>query len=188
MGRNTRWNKESARKLEAAFACYCPPSTISQPMLQLVEVDGEVREWLREAAEAEAAAVAIEQEDWELVTCDAAGLPFGMVGELRRKLSPIVLLVLLLFMGVDLMDIRVSAVFPSLRQRAAFFLIRRFRARDLEMDRDWTSGWGSLVVWGAKPHHQCRADVTALHQCNPAGTTGALVPPAAAPARRAPGA
>ena len=62
----------------------------------------------------------IEQEDWELVTCDAAGLPFGMVGELRRKLSPIVLLVLLLFMGVDLMDIRVSAVFPSLRQRAAF--------------------------------------------------------------------
>ena len=56
----------------------------------------------------------------EVVTCDAAGLPFGMVGELRRKLSPIVLLVLLLFMGVDLMDIRVSAVFPSLRQRAAF--------------------------------------------------------------------
>ena len=85
-----------------------------------VEVDGEVRERLREAAEAEAAAAAIEQEDWELVTCDAAGLPFGMVGELRRKLSPIVLLVLLLFMGVDLMDIRVSAVFPSSRQRAAF--------------------------------------------------------------------
>ena len=84
------------------------------------EVDGEVRERLREAAEAEAAAAAIEQEDWELVTCDAAGLPFGMVGELRRKLSPIVLLELLLFMGVDLMDIRVSAVFPSLRQRAAF--------------------------------------------------------------------
>ena len=79
-----------------------------------------MRERLREAAEAEAAAAAIEQEDWELVTCDAAGLPFGMVGELRRKLSPIVLLVLLLFMGVDLMDIRVSAVFPSSRQRAAF--------------------------------------------------------------------
>ena len=58
--------------------------------------------WLREATEAEAAAAAIEQEDWGLVTCDAAGLPFGMVGELRRKLSPIVLLVLLLFMGVDL--------------------------------------------------------------------------------------
>ena len=60
------------------------------------EVDGEVRERLREAAEAEAAAAAIEQEDWELVTCDAAGLPFGMVGELRRKLSPIALAVLLL--------------------------------------------------------------------------------------------
>ena len=75
----------------------------------------------REAAEAEAAAAAIEQEDWELVTCDAAGLPFGMVGELRRKLSPIAIAVLLLFMGVDLMDIRVSAVFPSSRQRAAFF-------------------------------------------------------------------
>ena len=84
------------------------------------EVDGEVRERLREAAEAEAAAAAIEQEDWELVTCDAAGLPFGMVGELRRKLSPITTLVLLLSMGVDLMDIRVSAEFPSSRQRAAF--------------------------------------------------------------------
>ena len=57
---------------------------------------GQRRRMLREAAEAEAAAAAIEQEDWELVTCDAAGLPFGMVGELRRKLSPIVLLVLLL--------------------------------------------------------------------------------------------
>ena len=50
----------------------------------------------------EAAAAAIAQEDWELVTCDAAGLPFGMVGGLRRKLSPIVLLVLLLFVGVGL--------------------------------------------------------------------------------------
>ena len=48
-------------------------------------------------------------EDWEVVTCDAAGLPFGMVGELRRKLSPTVLLLLLL---VDLMGIRVSAEFP----------------------------------------------------------------------------
>ena len=79
-----------------------------------------MRERLREAAEAEAAAAAIAQEDWELVTCDAAGLPFGMVGELRRKLGPIVLLVLLLFMGVGIMDIRVSAEFPSSRQRAAF--------------------------------------------------------------------
>ena len=80
-----------------------------------------MRERLREAAEAEAAAAAVEQEGWELVTCDAAGLPFGVVGELRRKLGPIVLLELLLFMGVDLiMDFRVSAEFPSLRQRAAF--------------------------------------------------------------------
>ena len=40
---------------------------------------------------------------------DAACQPFGMVGELRRKLGPIVLLVLLLFMGVGIMNIRVSA-------------------------------------------------------------------------------
>ena len=79
-----------------------------------------MRERLREAAEAEEPAAAIAQEDWEVVTCDAAGLPFGMVGELRRKLRPIVLVVLLLGMGVDLMDIRVSAEFPSSRQRAAF--------------------------------------------------------------------
>ena len=44
----------------------------------------------------EATAAALGQEDWELVTCDAASLPFGMVGELMRKLSPIVLWVLLL--------------------------------------------------------------------------------------------
>ena len=84
------------------------------------EVDGEVLGWLREATEAEATAAAIGQEDWELVTCDAASLPFGMVGELRRKLGPIVLLVLLLFMGVGIMNIRVSAEFPCSRQRAAF--------------------------------------------------------------------
>ena len=84
------------------------------------EVDGEVLGWLREATEVEATAAAIGQEDWELVTCDAASLPFGMVGELRRKLGPVVLLVLLLFMGVGMMNIRVSAEFPSSRQRAAF--------------------------------------------------------------------
>ena len=83
------------------------------------EVDGEVLGWLREATEAEATAAAIGQEDWELVTCDAASLPFGMVGELRRKLGPIVLLVLLLFMGVGMMNIRVWAEFPSSRQRAS---------------------------------------------------------------------
>ena len=43
---------------------------------------------------------------------DAACLPFGMVGELRRKLGPIALAVLLLFMGVGIMNIRVSAEFP----------------------------------------------------------------------------
>ena len=50
----------------------------------------------------------------------AACLPFGMVGELRRQLGPVALAVLLLFMGVGIMDIRVSAEFPCLRQRAAF--------------------------------------------------------------------
>ena len=54
------------------------------------------------------------------LACDAACLPFGMVGELRRKLSPIALAVLLLFMGVGIMNIRVLAEFPCLRQRAAF--------------------------------------------------------------------
>ena len=77
------------------------------------EVDGEVLGWPREATEAEvAAAVECEVRAYGSAR-DAACLPFGMVGELRRKLSPIVLLVLLLFMGVDLMDIRVSAEFPS---------------------------------------------------------------------------
>ena len=84
------------------------------------EVDGEVRVRLREAAEAEVSAAALRVLWAMCLAYDAACLPFGMVGELRRKLSPIVLLVLLLFMGVDLMDIRVSAVFPSSRQRAAF--------------------------------------------------------------------
>ena len=51
------------------------------------------------------------------VTCCAAGLPCGVVGELRRKLGPIALAVLLLFMGVGVMDSRVSAEFPSSRQR-----------------------------------------------------------------------
>ena len=89
------------------------------------EVDGEVRERLEEVAEAEVPAAAFRVHWAMCLAYDAACLPFGMVGELRRKLSPIVLLVLLLFMGVDLMDIRVSAVFPSLRQRAAFCFGRR---------------------------------------------------------------
>ena len=84
------------------------------------EVDGEVRERLREATEAEVSAAALRVLWAMCLAYDAACLPFGMVGELRRKLSPIAIAVLLLFMGVDLMDIRVSAVFPSLRQRAAF--------------------------------------------------------------------
>ena len=84
------------------------------------EVDGEVREWLREAAEAEVSAAALRVLWAMCLACDAACLPFGMVGELRRKLSPIALAVLLLFMGVGIMNIRVSAEFPCLRQRAAF--------------------------------------------------------------------
>ena len=85
------------------------------------EVDGEVRKWLREAAEAEVLAAALRVLWAMCLACDAACLPFGMVGELRRKLSPIALAVLLLFMGVGIMNIRVSAEFPCLRQRAAFF-------------------------------------------------------------------
>ena len=42
---------------------------------------------------------------YEGVTCDAASLPFGMVGELRRKPRPVVLVVLLLFMGVGLLGL-----------------------------------------------------------------------------------
>ena len=84
------------------------------------EVDGEVGVWLREAAEAEVSAAALRVLWAMCLACDAACLPFGMVGELRRKLSPIALAVLLLFMGVGIMNIRVSAEFPCLRQRAAF--------------------------------------------------------------------
>ena len=81
-----------------------------------------MREWLREAAEAEVSAAALRVLWAMCLACDAACLPFGMVGELRRKLSPITTLVLLLFMGVGMMNIRVSAEFPCLRQRAAFWL------------------------------------------------------------------
>ena len=80
---------------------------------------GKVREWLREAAEAEDSAAALRVLWAMCLACDAACLPFGMVGELRRKLGPIALAVLLLFMGVGIMNIRVSAEFPSSRQRAA---------------------------------------------------------------------
>ena len=89
------------------------------------EVDGEVREWLREAAEAEVSAAALRVLWAMCLACDAACLPFGMVGELRRKLSPITTLELLLFMGVGIMNIRVSAEFPCLRQRAAFCIPER---------------------------------------------------------------
>ena len=59
------------------------------------------------------------REHWaKCLAHDAACLPFGMVGELRRKLGPIALAVLLLFMGVGIMNIRVLAEFPCLRQRA----------------------------------------------------------------------
>jgi hypothetical protein len=80
---------------------------------------------LKEVAEAEVPAAA-DREHWAKCSAhDAACLPFGMVGEPRRKLGPITTLVLLLSMGVDLMDIRVSAEFPSSRQRAAFCFGRR---------------------------------------------------------------
>ena len=75
---------------------------------------------MREAAEAEVSAAAYREHWAKCLAHDAACLPFGMVGELRRKLSPITTLVLLLFMGVGMMNIRVSAEFPSSRQRAAF--------------------------------------------------------------------
>ena len=56
----------------------------------------------REATEAEvAAAVECEVRAYGSAR-DAACLPFGMVGELRRKLGPIALAVLLLFMGVGM--------------------------------------------------------------------------------------
>ena len=84
-----------------------------------------MREWLREAAEAEVSAAAFRVHWAMCLAYDAACLPFGMVGELRRKLSPITTLVLLLFMGVGMMNIRVSEEFPSSRQRAAFCFGRR---------------------------------------------------------------
>ena len=86
------------------------------------EVDGEVRERLREAAEAEVSAAAYREHWAKCLAYDAACQPFGMVGELRRKLSPITTLVLLLFMGVGMMNIRVSAQFPSSRPAGARML------------------------------------------------------------------
>ena len=111
------------------------------------EVDGEVRVRLREAAEVEVSAAALRVLWAMCLAYDAACLPFGMVGELRRKLSPIVLLVLLLFMGVDLMDIRVSAVFPSLRQRAAFRRSRRARRGRHNL----TPGSAGIGMYGMQP-------------------------------------
>eukprot|EP01045_Picozoa_sp_COSAG04_P046671 COSAG04_NODE_17036_length_481_cov_0.926702_1_plen_134_part_00 len=70
---------------------------------EAAEVDGEVRERLKEAAEAEVAA-AVECEVRASGSArDAACLPFGVVGELRRKLGPIALAVLLLVMGAGMM-------------------------------------------------------------------------------------
>ena len=101
------------------------------------EVDGEVLGWLREATEAEvAAAVECEVRAYGSAR-DAACLPFGMVGELRRKLGPIALAVLLLFMGVGIMNIRVSAEFPCLRQRAAFRLRKDPQAPTHVLRRCW---------------------------------------------------
>ena len=97
------------------------PEPVAEPMaIPVAQVDGEVRERLEEVAEAEVPAAAFRVHWAMCLAYDAACLPFGMVGELRRKLSPIALAVLLLFMGVGIMNIRVSAEFPCLRQRAAF--------------------------------------------------------------------
>ena len=64
-------------------------------------MDGEERERLREAAEVEVPAAA-DHEHWaKCLAHDAACLPFGMVGELRRQLGPVALAVLLLGMGVE---------------------------------------------------------------------------------------
>ena len=109
------------------------PQPVAEPTpAGCAEVDGEVRERLKEVAEAEVPAAA-DREHWaKCLAHDAACLPFGMVGEPRRKLGPITTLVLLLSMGVDLMDFRVSAEFPSLRQRAAAFPAgKSLRLRDL---------------------------------------------------------
>ena len=64
-----------------------------------VEVDGKVLGWLREAGRTEAeVAAAVECEVRAYGSArDAACLPFGVVGELRRKLGPIVVAVLLLW-------------------------------------------------------------------------------------------
>ena len=53
----------------------------------------------KEAIEAEAAAAARCDVCAKGLAHDAAGLPFGVVGELGRKLGPTVLALLLLFMG-----------------------------------------------------------------------------------------
>ena len=69
---------------------------------------------------------------------DAACLPSGMVGELRRKLGPIALAVVLLFMGVGIMNIRVSAEFPCSRQRAAWGKLHR---KGREQTKSWEPEW-----------------------------------------------
>ena len=61
-----------------------------------------MRERLKEVAEAEVPAVAHRDDSVNCLVRGAACLPFGMVGELRRKVSPITTLVLLLFMGVGI--------------------------------------------------------------------------------------
>ena len=115
--------KEAATAVEAAQKARIEVLVVNDRIgasAGCAEVDGEVLGWLREATEAEvAAAVECDVRAYGSAR-DAACLPFEVVGELRRKLGPIALAVLLLFMGVGMMNIRVSAEFPSSRQRAAF--------------------------------------------------------------------
>ena len=62
----------------------------------------------------------------KLVSCDAAGLPFGMVSEPRRRLEPTLAGGLVEYLAVK-MYFRVSAEFLELCQRASTCIGRRLK-------------------------------------------------------------
>ena len=62
----------------------------------------------------------------KLVSCDAAGLPFGMVSEPRRRLEPTLAGGLVEYLAVK-MHFRVSAEFLELCQRASTCIGRRLK-------------------------------------------------------------
>ena len=64
----------------------------------------------------------------KLVSCDAAGLPFGMVSEPRRRLEPTLAGGLVEYLAVK-MHFRVSAEFLELCQRASTLLALRLDSR-----------------------------------------------------------